>query len=414
MILLFTLSYPYSIGLENTFLNSEVSLLKEDFKDLILFPTLIEGEKYPLEPSINVNNNLGDYLKNNRSKLKYLFKFSFYNFFIIELFDNPKVLASSNRLKKLISFIINTLKVKEWIDRELNPFIIANKESNIILYTYWFTYITTSLCYTFEKTKNVKVITRAHGIDLFEYRNNNYLPLRNISIKKLSRFYFVSELGREYASKRYPQYINKYKTFPIGVVKQEIQNPATNTDVISLVSCSSVDKNKRVGLIYEALKTYSQKNPASKIMWTHLGNGPLFNDLERSIKEFSLNNLITDLKGFQSIDEILSFYRTKTINAFITLTSSEGGRPLSVQEALSFGIPVIATNVGGIPEIINDDNGFLLPENPTVDDINVAIRSVIIEKQTWNKKRALCYKTWEESCDAEKLTNDFITELKSL
>ena len=45
----------------------------------------------------------------------------------------------------------------------------------------------------------------------------------------------------------------------------------------------------------------------------------------------------------------------------MVLPSLTEGQPLSILEALSYGMPVIATNVGGIPDIIvNKENGFLI------------------------------------------------------
>lgn len=39
------------------------------------------------------------------------------------------------------------------------------------------------------------------------------------------------------------------------------------------------------------------------------------------------------------------------------------GIPVSIMEAISFGIPIIATNVGGNAEIVNDETGVLIPVN---------------------------------------------------
>ena len=49
---------------------------------------------------------------------------------------------------------------------------------------------------------------------------------------------------------------------------------------------------------------------------------------------------------------------------FINLSSSEG-IPVSIMEAQSFGIPVIATNVGGSGEIVVSETGVLVDENRT-------------------------------------------------
>lgn len=45
---------------------------------------------------------------------------------------------------------------------------------------------------------------------------------------------------------------------------------------------------------------------------------------------------------------------------FIHLTETEGGVPVCISEATSFGIAVIGTDVCGVPEIVNNQTGFLI------------------------------------------------------
>ncbi|WP_241380179.1 glycosyltransferase, partial [Escherichia coli] len=47
-------------------------------------------------------------------------------------------------------------------------------------------------------------------------------------------------------------------------------------------------------------------------------------------------------------------------SVFVNLSSSEG-LPVSMMEVASLGIPIIATGVGGVGEIVSSDNGHLLP-----------------------------------------------------
>ena len=50
-------------------------------------------------------------------------------------------------------------------------------------------------------------------------------------------------------------------------------------------------------------------------------------------------------------------------SACLLLSSLSEGCPLVILEAMALGKPVIAPDVGGIKDIINDDNGFLFPVN---------------------------------------------------
>ena len=58
--------------------------------------------------------------------------------------------------------------------------------------------------------------------------------------------------------------------------------------------------------------------------------------------------------------EVYKYYNEHCADLFINVSSSEG-LPVSIMEAISFGIPVIATDVGGTGEIVkNGISGFLI------------------------------------------------------
>lgn len=70
-------------------------------------------------------------------------------------------------------------------------------------------------------------------------------------------------------------------------------------------------------------------------------------------------------------------------------------------EAQSAGIPVIATSVGGIPEIVNDNNGLLMPADPTPADISKSLLEVVLQKQKWKQKGVVSRMDWENNFKAE-------------
>lgn len=79
------------------------------------------------------------------------------------------------------------------------------------------------------------------------------------------------------------------------------------------------------------------------------------------LKEFcKLHRLESNVvfTGYQS--DISAYYRV--LDIFVLPSLSEG-LPNAVLEAMSFGIPVICTSVGGVPEVIDGDNGILVPAN---------------------------------------------------
>ena len=86
------------------------------------------------------------------------------------------------------------------------------------------------------------------------------------------------------------------------------------------------------------------------------GGGPERNDLERCIAENQLEGSVRLLGERSDVADLLQL-----ADVFL-LTSKSEGIPLTILEAFASGVPVTATNVGGIPEVIDTEkNGLLAP-----------------------------------------------------
>ena len=107
----------------------------------------------------------------------------------------------------------------------------------------------------------------------------------------------------------------------------------------------------------EALNEVSKTKP---LKWVHFGDGDLMSDIKRQINDFQSTNFEVDLKGHVLNEEVLNWYGKNEVTVFVNVSESEG-IPVSVMEAMSFGIPVIATDVGGNCEIVDASNGRLIP-----------------------------------------------------
>jgi glycosyltransferase involved in cell wall biosynthesis len=148
-------------------------------------------------------------------------------------------------------------------------------------------------------------------------------------------------------------------------------------------------------------------------MWTHLGSGPLEASLKAQARELP-SHVHWRFAGQVANRAVLDFYRSQPVDLFLNVSSTEG-LPVSVMEALSFGIPVAATEVGGTPELVNDDNGRLLPANITAAEL----AAVLTEFHTLpaGEKQAVrdaAWQTWSEKANAEQQYGDFAVWLRNL
>ena len=84
-------------------------------------------------------------------------------------------------------------------------------------------------------------------------------------------------------------------------------------------------------------------------------------------------------------------------------------------EAMSFGIPVIATDVGGTREVVNNENGILLEANPHPREVARNLNDFISLNQNEKRtKRRAAYETWKDNYSAKSNYNEFIDQIFSL
>jgi glycosyltransferase involved in cell wall biosynthesis len=95
------------------------------------------------------------------------------------------------------------------------------------------------------------------------------------------------------------------------------------------------------------------------------GSGPLEKDLQHQITQLGLEKHV-HLSGDRAQDSLPDIYRSATLFVLAPCIAGDGDRdgiPNVLLEAMATGLPVVSTNVGGIPELVEHDrNGLLVPE----------------------------------------------------
>lgn len=161
--------------------------------------------------------------------------------------------------------------------------------------------------------------------------------------------------------------------------------------LIYLLFLGTIGKRKGVFDLLSAIlsdKEYYQ----NKIRLLVGGNGET-DKLKTFIKENELGDIVSFLGWVSKEDKANAFIQS---NIFI-LPSYNEGLPVSVLEALSYGLPVISTPVGGIPEIVHDGVNGILVNPGSINEIDAAIKRMI-------KDASLRTKMSEES---QKIIKDY-------
>jgi len=145
----------------------------------------------------------------------------------------------------------------------------------------------------------------------------------------------------------------------------------TKKDEIIICTIGNLRRNKNHKLFIDIIKRVVEQVPKAKgwIIGQSVSDEPnVKNELEDYIKSKGLVDEIK-LLGFQ--DNIFEYLERSSI---FVMTSLSEGTPNSILEAMSFGIPVVATQVGGVPDIIRfGKNGFIFEPRNKNGFINIII-----------------------------------------
>jgi glycosyltransferase involved in cell wall biosynthesis len=164
---------------------------------------------------------------------------------------------------------------------------------------------------------------------------------------------------------------------------------------------------KRIHIILEALAKLH-----FEIIWSHIGDGILLHDIKRDSKILGANVTVNFL-GHLSNADVLNFYENNPVDLFINVSEFEG-IPVSIMEAISFGIPTFATDVGGTAEIISENFGKLLPQDVSSFELANAIEEFVGKSEDEKMKMRLsAHKYWAENFNADinyKQFSDFLNE----
>ena len=129
-----------------------------------------------------------------------------------------------------------------------------------------------------------------------------------------------------------------------------------------LVYLSTLDRHK--GLI-TLLEAFNISKDLQSFDLSIFGEGPLRKELESRIRTLGGLKGRVSLHGFVPVDRIKDALSDAA--AIIVPSECYENAPLSAIEALSMGLPVIGTDIGGIPEILGPKSGSVLvpPSSPT-------------------------------------------------
>ncbi|HEY0978075.1 MAG TPA: glycosyltransferase [Flavobacteriales bacterium] len=400
---IFTLRFPFGNG--EAFLESELRVLAQGFDRVRLIPLIAEGEARPLPSNVTVERLLDS--DRNRSLGP-----------VATVLEAPRLLsvlrtvlssAPSSEVRRkerreVVSRIRQALRREHLlVDRlgaEYDP-------QRVVLYSYWAADWATVLGLWRLRDPRVHFICRMQGFDLYDHRTESgWQQFQAFHVQQAERIFCVARAGLEHVQARYPEAAAKFR---LSHMATDDHGPAPwrPDPVLRIISCSNLVPLKRVHLIAEALQRME-----IPVEWTHFGDGPERARVAAAIALLPAH-IQAQLKGSVPNSALLEHYGRHPFDMFVHMSSTEGGAPVAIQEAIGFGIPVIAADAGGTRDVVTEVTGITLPNAATPEMLAQVLGTFRASRWYDPIARAEVRAFWSQHFNAVQVHGAFLQELKA-
>ena len=230
--------------------------------------------------------------------------------------------------------------------------------------------------------QDLKLVTTLHGTDItLVGLEPTFHPLVKYSLEQSDA---VTAVSKYLADKTYQNFepgkeidiipnfidIDFYKRQEQDLLKRQI---APNEEKI-LIHISNFRPVKRVIDTIKILYEVNKKHPSKLLL---VGDGPERSEAEKLTRELGLSNNVRFMGKQTSIVELLS------ISDVFLLPSQSESFGLSALEAMACGVPVVASNIGGIPEVVDHGETGYVAEFGDTDRMARYVNYLLDNPKKW-------------------------------
>jgi len=269
--------------------------------------------------------------------------------------------------------------------------------------------------YGFLAGKSAKIpmiVTEHDPFEITGFKN----AFKKYGLKNVSKIVTVSNENQKLLKKLFPLHKEKIEVIQNGIDidwwqsqvlrftendREKTKNEVFNAEKDTLIIISVAELHERKGLKYliKAMSTIKEKYPNIKLVI--VGEGPDRKNLENLIEDLKLENHIILLGRRKEIPKLL-----KSSNIFV-LPSRREAFGLVNLEAMITPLPVIASKVGGIPEIIKDGETGILVEPENEKELAQALEALISDPKLREKMAEKGFLRVKENFSAQKMAEKY-------
>lgn len=283
-------------------------------------------------------------------------------------FNHVTTTVTNGQVKKLLVLCKAILQFLYWM--LFHPEIKIVHVQGSVGASFWRKAIFIYIAKFFHK----KVVWHMHAGRFAVFYQQHRYAVRKV-VNKSDVIIALSEYWKEY-------FKNEFPTKRVEIIKNVISAPRVHkqqTGYFTLLFLGLLGRNKGIYDLLECIRDHKVEFQGKLKLYIG-GNGEI-EHVKQLIKEYGIADIVI-FEGWVSGDKKIELLNKS--DAYI-LPSYKEGLPISILEAMSYGMPIISTPVGGIPEIVsNGENGYLV-EPGNKEDIYKAIISLLNDSDLRNR-----------------------------
>ncbi|MBW2019667.1 MAG: glycosyltransferase family 4 protein [Deltaproteobacteria bacterium] len=306
---------------------------------------------------------------------------------------------------------------------QLPPFIIAQilyslwiiKKGNFdVIHAHWL--LPQGLIGIFCKgIFKIPCITTIHGSDIYGFKSP-WLKALNAKVIKYSDICTANSKATARAARKICERKN-VEIIPMGVEHINLFGKSSNAGIMRralgingrvVLFIGRLIDLKGVDYLIKALPHVLQRCPDIKVLL--VGSGPQKEYLVKLSKDLGLGNSVFFLDKVPP-EETLKFYSLASLFVLPSIVNERGeteGLGIVLLEAMASGVPVIGSNVGGIPDIIKDGETGLLARQKDHNDLAKKMIRLLTDEELRNKLIENGFESIKEGFSWEVISDRFI------
>ena len=311
---------------------------------------------------------------------------------------------------------LDALVDSELMRRYVLSLPLMQDERPLVIYSANFNNYLYGLTRIKEMGKDIHVTARCHRANMFDPQTGERRETLNyITNRNLDAVYFTTEERRNTYVHHFTdgEFPGKYRVAPLGVPGPEVLlEPPEEDYLLRIVTCSPIEEDKRLTLLIDAIAGMK----IGCLDWVHIGDG----SQREKVLEYARDKLENkpgiryEFLGDMNQEERYHYYASHKLDVFLSVSSSESV-PTMMLEAMANHIFVCATAVDGVTDVVSNETGLLMPENPTLEQLTAFLEMLCnMDKDKFDSRAELGYQCWEEWFNAEENCMKFASELSAV